>query len=253
MPTWLIVLIVVVAVAVLGAVIWLVTQEMQRKRLQQRFGPEYDRTVAEKDSPRAAQRELAERERRHKELDIRPLSASARERYAREWAQVQEKFVDQPSAAVTEADRLLNSLMAERGYPTEGYEQQVADLSVRHAKNLEHYRAAHTTQQKRDGASTEDLRDAMVRYRAVFEDLLTDGADDEQHHDHDRRNGHDHGGHGRDRGRADQRTTEERAAEQGTTEQRAGEQRGTERRDTDRHETERQASANPRTEWNGGR
>ena len=229
MPTWLIVLIVVVAVAVLGAVIWLVTQEMQRKRLQQRFGPEYDRTVAEKDSPRAAQRELAERERRHKELDIRPLSASARERYTQQWAQVQEKFVDQPSPAVAEADQLLNSLMAERGYPTEGYEQQVADLSVRHAKTLEHYRAAHTTQQKRDGASTEDLRDAMVRYRTVFEDLLTDGADEQRHDDshdrhdhHDRRNGHDHGnGH------------DDRA----------------ERRDTD----EREASAQSRTERNGGR
>ncbi|WP_086852980.1 hypothetical protein [Amycolatopsis kentuckyensis] len=226
MPTWLIVLIVVVAVAVLGAVIWLVTQEMQRKRLQQRFGPEYDRTVAEKDSPRAAQRELAERERRHKELDIRPLSTSARERYAREWAQVQEKFVDQPAPAVAEADQLLNSLMAERGYPTEGYEQQVSDLSVRHAKTLEHYRAAHATQQKRDGASTEDLRDAMVRYRTVFEDLLTDGADDDKHHDdhdhHERRNGHDHSGRDHDR-------------------------------DADRHETERQASATPRTESNGGR
>ena len=224
MPTWLIVLIVVVAVAVLGAVIWLVTQEMQRKRLQQRFGPEYDRTVAEKDSPRAAQRELAERERRHKELDIRPLSASARERYTQQWAQVQEKFVDQPSDAVADADRMLVSLMAERGYPTEGYEQQVADLSVRHAKTLEHYRAAHTTQQKRDGASTEDLRDAMVRYRTVFEDLLTDGADEQRADDdhHDRRNGHDHSGHDHDR---------------------------TERRDTD----EREASAQSRTERNGGR
>jgi hypothetical protein len=239
MPTWLIVLIVVVAVAVLGAVIWLVTQEMQRKRLQQRFGPEYDRTVAEKDSPRAAQRELAERERRHKELDIRPLSASARERYAREWAQVQEKFVDQPSAAVAEADQVLVSLMAERGYPTEGYEQQVADLSVRHAKTLEHYRAAHATQQKRDGVSTEDLRDAMVRYRTVFEDLLTDGADDDQHHE--RRNGHNHGDHDH----ADQdRSDHDHDSAEG---------RATDRRDSDGHDTERQASAHQRTERNGGR
>ena len=230
MPTWLIVVIVVVAIAVLGAVIWLVTQEMQRKRLQQRFGPEYDRTVEESDNPRAAQRELAERERRHKELDIRPLSASARERYAREWAQVQEKFVDEPSTAVAEADQLLVALMGERGYPTEGYEQQVADLSVRHAKTLEHYRAAHTTQQKRDGASTEDLRDAMVRYRTVFEDLLTDGADDEHrdHEHHDRRNGHDRNGHDRDR-----------------------DDRDRDRDDTAQHE--HQASAQPRTEWNGGR
>ncbi|WP_103341866.1 hypothetical protein [Amycolatopsis sp. CA-126428] len=243
MPTWLIVLIVVVAVAVLGAVIWLVTQEMQRKRLQQRFGPEYDRTVAEKDSPRAAQRELAERERRHKELDIRPLSTSARERYVREWAQVQEKFVDEPAPAVAEADQLLNSLMAERGYPTEGYEQQVADLSVRHAKTLEHYRAAHTTQQKRDGASTEDLRDAMVRYRTVFEDLLTDGAGEEQHDHHDRRNGHDH-----DRDRTEQRAADRRDAGRDDSNRHEAELH-----ETDRHETERQASANPRTEWNGGR
>jgi len=244
MPTWMIILIVVVAVAVLGAVIWLVTQEMQRKRLQQRFGPEYDRTVAEKDSPRAAQRELAERERRHKELDIRPLSTSARERYVREWAQVQEKFVDEPAPAVAEADQLLTSLMAERGYPTEGYEQQVADLSVRHAKTLEHYRAAHTTQQKPDGASTEDLRDAMVRYRTVFEDLLTDGAGDEQHDHHDRRNGHD---------RTEQHATERRDTEERATERRDTGRDDTERHETDRHETERQASANPRTEWNGGR
>jgi hypothetical protein len=229
MPTWLIVVIVIVAVAVLGAVIWLVTQEMQRKRLQQRFGPEYDRAVKESDNPRAAQRELAERERRHKELDIRPLSASARERYTQQWAHVQEDFVDHPAAAVEEADRLLVALMAERGYPTEGYEQQLQDLSVRHAKTLEHYRAAHTTQQKRDGASTEDLRDAMVRYRTVFEDLLTDGTgdgDDDRHdHDHDhheRRNGHDHGGPDR-----------------------------ADRTDTD--QSERQAAAQPRTEWNGGR
>ncbi|MEU4249879.1 hypothetical protein AB0F15_20965 [Amycolatopsis sp. NPDC026612] len=246
MPTWLIVLIVVVAVAVLGAVIWLVTQEMQRKRLQQRFGPEYDRTVAEKDSPRAAQRELAERERRHKELDIRPLSASARERYAREWAQVQEKFVDQPAEAVAEADQTLVSLMAERGYPTEGYEQQVADLSVRHAKTLEHYRAAHATQQKRDGASTEDLRDAMVRYRTVFEDLLTDGADDDEHHD--RRNGHDHSS--LDHGNQDHTKQDHNGHDHDRD---RAEQRATDGRDTDRHETERQASANPRTEWNGGR
>jgi len=237
MPTWLIVVIVVVAVAVLGAVIWLVTQEMQRKRLQQRFGPEYDRTVEESDNPRAAQRELAERERRHKELDIRPLSASARERYAREWAQVQEKFVDEPTTAVADADRLLVALMGERGYPTEGYEQQLSDLSVRHAKTLEHYRAAHATQQKSDGASTEDLRDAMVRYRTVFEDLLTDGADDDHH---DRRNGHDRNGHDRDR------------ADRGEAEARDGDGREVhETHETGQHE--RQASAQPRTEWNGGR
>jgi hypothetical protein len=236
MPTWLIVVIVVVAVAVLGAVIWLVTKEMQRKRLQQRFGPEYDRTVEEKDSPRAAQRELAERERRHKELDIRPLSATARERYTREWAQTQEKFVDHPADAVAEADRLLVSLMAERGYPTEGYEQQVADLSVRHAKTLEHYRAAHATQHERTGASTEDLRDAMVHYRTVFEDLLTDGADDERRdEDHEARKGHDHNEHDHNEHEHGEHEHSEHA------------------RERDGVRPEREASAQPRTEWNGGR
>jgi len=210
MPTWLTVVIIVVAIAVIGTVIWLAMQEMQRKRLRQRFGPEYDRAVEQADNPRAAQRELAERERRHHELDIHPLSPSARERYGQQWALVQERFVDQPAASVAEADRVLVALMAERGYPTEGYEQQVADLSVRHARTLEHYRAAHDTQHSRTAASTEDLRDAMVHYRTVFEDLLTDSADDGDHkHDGDRkRNGHD---------------------------------------------PQQETSAQPRTEWNGGR
>jgi hypothetical protein len=263
MPTWLIVVIVVVAVAVLGAVIWLVTQEMQRKRLQQRFGPEYDRTVEEKDSPRAAQRELAERERRHKELDIRPLSASARERYTREWAQVQEKFVDQPSAAVTEADRLLVSLMGERGYPTEGYEQQLSDLSVRHAKTLEHYRAAHATHHERSGASTEELRDAMVHYRTVFEDLLTDGSDNadssdssvDEHRDedrHDRRNGHDRA-NGHDHSDRVESVEHDHAEHDHTEHDRTEHDRGDKVRDRDGVQPEREASAQPRTEWNGGR
>ena len=201
MPTWLIVVIVVVAVAVLATVAWLATQELQRKRLRQRFGPEYDRAVEEHDSAREAQRELAGRERRHKDLDIRPLSPAARERYARQWARVQEQFVDHPAAAVQEADQVLVSLMSERGYPTEGYEQQLADLSVRHARTLEHYRAAHETRHARQTASTEDLRDAMVHYRAVFEDVLTDGADEDRgsgdHHerrDGERKTPEHHGG-----------------------------------------------------------
>ncbi|MEV0067586.1 MULTISPECIES: hypothetical protein [unclassified Amycolatopsis] len=176
MPTWLIVVIVVVAVVVIGAVAWLVVQERQRKRLQQQFGSEYSRAVEESDSPRAAQRELAERERRHRDLDIRPLSASARERYAQHWALIQEKFVDQPAGALDEADDLLVAVMSERGYPTEGYDQQLSDLSVRHSRTLEHYRAAHETHRRHSetALSTEELRSAMVHYRTVFEDLLTD-------------------------------------------------------------------------------
>jgi hypothetical protein len=193
---------------------------------------------------------------------------SARERYTREWAQVQEKFVDHPAAAVAEADHVLVSLMSDRGYPTEGYEQQLADLSVRHAKTLEHYRAAHATQHERSGASTEDLRDAMVHYRTVFEDLLTDGSDSDssdhsadEHRDadrHERRNGHDHNEREHDRTAQDgtavgqDRTAvapDRTAAAQDRTEHDHSDQV----RDREGVKPEREASAQPRTEWNGGR
>jgi hypothetical protein len=179
MPTWVVVIIVVVAVVLIGAVAWLVSQEMKRKRLREKFGPEYDRTVSDHENPRAAERELAAREKRHADLDIRPLTPSAQERYSQQWALIQEQFVDRPAGAVTEADRVLVALMAERGYPTDGYDQQLADLSVKHSRTLEHYRTAHETMRghERTQASTEELRDAMVHYRTVFEDLLTDGAD----------------------------------------------------------------------------
>lgn len=185
MPWWLIVIIVIAAVVLVAAVTWLVVQEMQRRRLQQRFGAEYDRAVSEHGGRRAAQRDLAGREKRHAQLEIRPLSPSARERYSQQWALIQERFVDRPAPAVGEADRLLGELMAERGYPTDGYEQQVEDLSVRHARTLENYRKAHGTMREHEHteASTEQLRDAMVRYRTVFDDLLVDSADENEYGD----------------------------------------------------------------------
>ncbi|PRX43445.1 hypothetical protein B0I33_11563 [Prauserella shujinwangii] len=178
MPTWLVVVIVVAAVVVAGLAAWLAVRERRRRRLRERFGAEYDRAVEEHGSARAAEQDLEERERRHSELDIRPLSPSARERFTHEWNLVQERFVDRPAQAVAEADRLLDELMAERGYPTGDHDQQVADLSVRHARTIEHYRAARGTlsAHERTEASTERLREAMVRYRTVFDDLLTDGA-----------------------------------------------------------------------------
>ncbi|MEU6097973.1 hypothetical protein [Streptomyces sp. NPDC047079] len=150
---------------------------MRRRRLRRRFGPEYDRTVEETGGRRAAERELTAREKRHETLDITPLPSGVRDRYAREWATVQEEFVDRPEDAVHDADRLVTSLMRDRGYPTEGFEEQVRDLSVEHGRTLEHYRAAHEvdrlgTQRK---ATTEQLRNAMVHYRALFEELLSDG------------------------------------------------------------------------------
>jgi hypothetical protein len=184
----LVVVIIIAVVVVVGLAAFLVRREMQRRRLREKFGPEYERAVEDKEDQRAADRELAAREKRHEELDVHPLSPSAQERYVKQWSLIQAQFVDKPAVALTDANHVLMELMAERGYPTEGYEQQLADLSVRHSRTLKHYRAAHETMvgQEVTQASTEELRDAMVRYRTVFEDLLTNGADGR---------GDDHGWH----------------------------------------------------------
>jgi hypothetical protein len=175
MTTWIWVAVVVVAVVALAAVGYFVLQrQTRRSHLRERFGPEYERTVAEHDDRREAEQELLERERRHAELDIRPLPEESRDTYASRWTEVQERFVDAPGYAVTEADQLVTAVMAERGYPTEDFEQRLSDLSVGHAETLDHYRTAHEISGRaaRKDASTEDLRQAMVHYRALFEELL---------------------------------------------------------------------------------
>ncbi|MFG2756238.1 hypothetical protein [Streptomyces wuyuanensis] len=172
----LIAIIVPIAVVLLLIAVgaWLVTR--RRHHLQERFGPEYERTVESGDSRRAAERELRSREQRHRDLEIRELPAEAKDRYSAEWNGVQERFVDEPSQCVDDADRLVTRLMSDRGYPTEGYEQQLRDLSVEHGNTLEHYRAAHDVgMRNREGrATTEELRGAMVHYRALFQELLGD-------------------------------------------------------------------------------
>ncbi|MFG1695553.1 hypothetical protein [Nonomuraea sp. NPDC049309] len=175
MTTWAWVAVVVIVVVALAAVGYLALQRQKRRsHLRERFGPEYERAVAEHDDRREAEQELLEREQRHAELDIRPLSAESRETYAVRWTEVQERFVDAPGYAVTEADQLVTAVMAERGYPTEDFEQRLSDLSVGHAETLDHYRTAHEISGRaaREDASTEDLRQAMVHYRALFEELL---------------------------------------------------------------------------------
>ncbi|HJD84654.1 hypothetical protein ABZX88_03700 [Kitasatospora aureofaciens] len=162
----------VVVVLILAAVVlWYVNR---RRRLQQRFGPEYERAVDRTGSHRAAERDLRQREQRHDQLQITPLPPGARQRYTEDWKRVQQEFVDRPGEAVQHADRLVTLLMHDRGYPTEGYEQQLRDLSVEHGRTLEHYRAAHATNAsaRRDDATTEELRGAMVHYRALFAELL---------------------------------------------------------------------------------
>jgi Tfp pilus assembly protein PilX len=162
-----VVLVVVAALAVLAAV-------NRRRRLRERFGPEYDRAVTEHDSKRQAEAELAERERRVSKLNIRPLNPAARAKYSSEWTAVQEQFVDAPQAAVAGAHTLIVAVMKDRGYPTEDHDQAVADLSVEHASTLDRYRAAHTISERAaaGSASTEDLRQAMVDYRSLFAELL---------------------------------------------------------------------------------
>jgi hypothetical protein len=181
MSTGATILVIVVAVIVLGLIGWYVLTQTRRKELRQRFGPEYDRALEDGEDRRAVEHELAEREKRHSQLDIHPLAEPVRERYAQQWTTIQTRFVDQPDNAVAEADRLVTAVMGARGYPTEGYQQQLSDLSVRHASTLDHYRSAHEVKGRSDQhrASTEELREAMVHYRALFEDLLKSDVDDE--------------------------------------------------------------------------
>ena len=177
MSTGITVIIIVIAIIVVAAVVGILYSS-RRRRLQQRFGPEYDRAVEEKGSRTKAEAELSGRERRVRDLDIRPLDPAARAQYSHDWTAIQEQFVDAPQEAVGAAQRLVKNVMNDRGYPTEGDDQMLADLSVEHGSVLDNYRAAYgISQRAADGmASTEDLRQAMIHYRALFQDLLGAGA-----------------------------------------------------------------------------
>ena len=169
MPTWGWILIAIAVVVVLAAIAWSAYKTRRRKGLQDQFGSEYDRTVADAPNRRKAESELSERQKRREELEIRPLQEQSRDRYASEWHNTQARFVDDPEAAVGEADRLIQQVMRERGYPVDDFEQRAADLSVDHPEVMSNYRAAHgiSVANERGKASTEDLRTAMVHYRAL--------------------------------------------------------------------------------------
>jgi hypothetical protein len=173
----LIVIIVVVALVVVAVGVWMYMQKRRTEQVRERFGPEYDRAVTEHGDQRGAQAELEARQKRVEQLDIRPLSPSDRERFAAAWRATQAHFVDDPSAAIGEADRLVTDVMKARGYPIGDFEQRAADVSVDHPRLVENYRGARDTalRNERGQASTEDLRQAMVHYRALFEDLLETG------------------------------------------------------------------------------
>jgi hypothetical protein len=173
MPVWAWVIIVAAVVVVVALVIWRALAAKRSRTLQSRFGPEYNRTVDTADSRRDAERELAARADRRDELDIRPLTTAARDRYVVQWQEVQARFVDDPGGAVRDADTLIQSVMRERGYPMEDFEQRAADISVDHPRVVENYREGH----RLVGGGTEDLRQAMRHYRALFDELVEDTED----------------------------------------------------------------------------
>jgi hypothetical protein len=171
--------IIVVAIIAIAAVIAM-TMAARRRRLQQQFGEEYDRALADKDSRLKAESELTERQRRVRKYQIRPLSDEARSRYLGEWQAIQEQFVDSPQAAVTEAYALVTTVMQERGYPPADDEQAADDLSVEHASTVGHFRSAQaiTREAAHGSVATEDLRQAFIHYRELFADLLGHTSDD---------------------------------------------------------------------------
>jgi hypothetical protein len=174
METWVwIVIGVVVAIVVLGVLLSALRTGRTRS-LQDRFGREYDRTVDKAGGRREAEQELREREKRHDELELRPLPQDARERYLQQWQATQGRFVDDPTGAVSEADGLVQRVMRDRGYPVDDFEQRAADISVEHPELVEKYRTANgiARASERGEASTDDLRHSVRHYRALFVELL---------------------------------------------------------------------------------
>lgn len=174
MEGWTLIALIAVVVLIGAALTWVVLEGQRRKRLRARFGSEYDNTVRRSGGRLRAESELEAREKRVKEYEIRPLAPETRARFAEEWRLIQGRFVDRPSLAVAEADTLVTEVMHTRGYPMSNFEQRAADISVDHPHVVEHYRAARTiaVRSERGNATTEELRQAMVHYRTLFEDLL---------------------------------------------------------------------------------
>ncbi len=176
MDNALVIVLAIALVVAIGVAAWLYMRQRSSRVLQDRFGPEYDRTLSARGDPQEAERELKHRAERVEQLHIRPLQHDERERYASHWQATQAQFVDDPVGATRDADALVGEVMATRGYPVGDFEQRAADVSVNHPRVVQHYRAAHAIALRNDGghADTEELRQALVHYRALFEDLLGD-------------------------------------------------------------------------------
>jgi hypothetical protein len=174
MNSQVVILLVVIAAIVVAAVIFLAARKRRSQNLREQFGPEYDRVVRKEGDVQKGERTLEFRQKHRKTLEIRPLSPTDHERFSRRWTEVQSQFVDNPSDAVALADGLITEVMQARGYPTTDFTQRAADISVDHPVVVDNYRSAHDIAERRSRgqASTEDLRQAMVHYRALFTELL---------------------------------------------------------------------------------
>ncbi len=175
--TSIILVLAVLVILAIAAAVWFYMQNQQTNRLRSKFGPEYNRAVRSEGDAKHAEEVLHERQKRVEKLNIKALSASERDDFAQAWEQEQARFVDEPSTAVDNADRLVQRVMKARGYPVSDFEQRVADVSVDHPVVVENYRVAHdiAARGQNKQVSTEELREAMIHYRALFADLLNDG------------------------------------------------------------------------------
>jgi hypothetical protein len=177
MDTPVVIVLVVALIALIGVAAWLYLKKRRSDGLRTSFGSEYDRARQDHPDQRSAERELTERKERVEQLRIRALSPDERDRFHERWRSAQAQFVDDPAGAARVADELIGEIMQARGYPVGDFEQRAADVSVDHPRVVEHYRAAHaialrTDRGDADTGDTEDLRQAFVHYRALFDDLL---------------------------------------------------------------------------------
>jgi hypothetical protein len=183
MDAWVWILIAVVVIVVIAIAAYLIAIQRRRKALQQTFGPEYDRAVADRGDVKGAESDLMARRDRRGKLDIRPLRHESRDSYRRNWEQLQARFVDDPAGVLGQADGMIIAVMGERGYPMDDFEQRSDDISVDHPDVVEHYRAAHAISgrvARGQDVSTEDLRQGLVHYRYLFRDLLETEPSDQE-------------------------------------------------------------------------
>lgn len=172
-PTWIWIGLAALALIVIVGLIARASRRSRTESLREQFAGEYDHAVSEAGSRKRAERELIARAQEVEKYDIRPLSATERDRYRGEWQRVEQHFIERPTTAVVEADELVADIMRVQGYPMGDFEKHAAHLSVKHPRVIEHYRSGHRVMEGAPGsASTEDMRQAMLHYRALIEELL---------------------------------------------------------------------------------